>query len=133
MKSEGYWKLIRFDRRFKFEKRSRALFGKPPLESVVQDVQIPMEHAGEFWKFFLKNVPIRPVWFCPTRSKTSALFPLAQLDANKTYINFGFWNHIPAKPGQDPHYYNFLIEDEVAKLHGTKGLYAEAFYDEPAF
>jgi FAD/FMN-containing dehydrogenase len=133
LRSESYWHLLRLNQKHKIEKRLRKLSGKPPAEVVVQDVQIPIENAPAFWQFFTKNVPILPVWFCPTRSDNSGAFPHIGMESHKTYVNFGFWEHIPAKPGDDPKYYNHLIEKEVAKLKGTKGLYAEVFYNKAEF
>lgn len=133
LKSESYWKLLRFDQKYKVAEKLRNITGhSEPLEAVIQDVQIPIENASKFWDFFTKNIAIRPVWFCPTHSKTADKFPLYRLEPDKIYINFGFWDQVKANPA-DPHYYNKLIEAEVTKLGGKKGLYSEAFYKKDEF
>ncbi len=133
LRSESYWKLLRLDQKYHLAETLRKLAGHhEPLETVIQDVQIPIENAAKFWQFFTKNIPLRPVWFCPTRSETADKFPLYTLEPNKTYINFGFWDQVPAHPS-DPNYYNKLIEKEVTKLGGKKGLYSEVFYGEKEF
>lgn len=130
--SKGYWRLVRLNQKYKIERKLRLLGGKPPIEVVVQDVQIPLDKSAEFWDFFTKKVPIRPIWLCPTHSPGSDKFPLAKMDAGRTYINFGFWEHIP-RHGDELHYYNKLVEKEVVKLEGMKGLYAEVFYNKKQF
>jgi len=133
LRSESYWKLLRLDQKYHMADKIRALGGDhTQLETVIQDVQIPIENAAAFWQFFTKNLTLRPVWFCPTRSKTAGNFPLYTLEPNKTYINFGFWDQVVADPS-DPNYYNKLIEKEVTKLGGKKGLYSEVFYSEKEF
>ncbi len=133
LRSESYWKLLRLDQKYHMADTIRKFAGEgEPLETIIQDVQIPIEKADEFWNFFTKNIAIRPVWFCPTRSKTAADFPLYELKPGQTYINFGFWDQVKAHKS-DPYYYNKLIEAEVSRLGGKKGLYSEAFYSEKDF
>jgi FAD/FMN-containing dehydrogenase len=133
LKSESYWKLLRLDQKYHMADTIRKLAGDhKQLETIIQDVQIPIEKASEFWDFFTKNIAIRPVWFCPTRSSTSADFPLYELKPDKIYINFGFWDQVPGH-ADDPHHYNKLIEAKVSELSGKKGLYSEAFYEEDDF
>ncbi|HEU5121547.1 MAG TPA: FAD-binding oxidoreductase [Candidatus Saccharimonadales bacterium] len=133
LKSESYWKLLRLDQKYHMADTIRKLTGDHKrLETIIQDVQVPIEKAPEFWDFFTKNIAIRPVWFCPTRSSTSADFPLYELKPDKIYINFGFWDQVPAH-ADDPYYYNKLIEAKVDELGGKKGLYSEAFYKENDF
>lgn len=133
LRSEAYWRLVRLDQRFHIDKRLRRLTGRATaLEDVIQDVQIPIEHAEAFWRFFLRRLPIRPVWFCPTRSATADRYPLYQLEPHKTYINFGFWDHVVASP-KAPSHYNKAIEHEVDKLSGKKGLYSEVYYTKKKF
>ena len=133
LRSESYWKFLRLDQKYHIAETVRKLGGDHrPLETVIQDVQIPIENAGTFWNFFIENIAIRPIWLCPTRSATAADFPLYELKPQKIYINFGFWDQVPAHPS-DPHYYNKLIEAKVSELGGKKGLYSEAFYSEKDF
>jgi FAD/FMN-containing dehydrogenase len=133
LRSEAYWRLVRLDQRLHIDRKLRQLTRRPAnLEDVIQDVQIPLEKAKSFWRVFLREVPIRPVWFCPTRSATSDQYPLYQLQPNQTYINFGFWDHVAAHP-EDPHYYNKFIETVVQRYDGKKGLYSKAYYDKHTF
>lgn len=133
LKSESYWKLLRLDQKYHMADKIRRLSGESdPVETIIQDVQIPIDRAGEFWNFFTDTIAIRPVWFCPTRSSTAANFPLYELQPDQIYINFGFWDQVKANK-DDPYYYNKLIEAEVTRLGGKKGLYSEAFYSKEDF
>jgi FAD/FMN-containing dehydrogenase len=101
-------------------------------ESVIQDVDIPIEHAPEFMRFLLKDIGITPVWVCPFKAYDPRVtFDLYALDPRKMYINFGFWDTVPTT--HEDGYYNRKIEEEALELEGKKGLYSTAYYDEETF
>jgi len=102
----------------------------PEVESVIQDVQIPIENAVSFWTFLQAEIGITPVWVCPLRCSEHS-YDLCGLKPGDLYVNFGFWEVIPTTH-QSGHY-NRLIEDKVAELGGKKGLYSTSFYDESTF
>lgn len=133
LKSESYWKLLRLDQKYHMADTLRKLGGEHDQpETIIQDVQIPIEKADDFWNFFTENIAIRPVWFCPTKSSTAANFPLYELKPDQLYINFGFWDQVKADKS-DKYHFNKLIEAEVTRLGGKKGLYSEAFYSKDDF
>lgn len=133
LKSESYWKLLRLDQKYHMADTLRRFSGEhQPVETIIQDVQIPIEKADEFWNFFTATIAIRPVWFCPTKSSTAANFPLYELKPNQLYVNFGFWDQVTADK-DDKYHFNKLIEAEVTRLGGKKGLYSEAFYSKEDF
>ncbi len=116
-RSSFYWKLVALDRRFSLADRIERLHRRPPLERVVQDVEIPVERTAEFLRWFLATVPIEPLWLCPLRMQPSAdsgpagtgedrrgwdgTWPLYPLQPDRTYVNVGFWSAVPgpAVPG----------------------------------
>jgi FAD/FMN-containing dehydrogenase len=101
-------------------------------ESVIQDVDIPIEHAPEFLGFLLSEIGILPIWLCPFRSYDPGVsYPLCGLDPHKLYVNFGFWDVLPAVDGDG--FYNRKIEGKAIELEGKKGLYSTAYYDEETF
>jgi FAD/FMN-containing dehydrogenase len=101
-------------------------------ESVIQDVDIPIEHAPEFMRFLLKEIGITPVWVCPFKAYDPRVtFDLYALDPRKMYINFGFWDTVPT--AHEDGYYNRMIEEKALELEGKKGLYSTAYYDEETF
>jgi len=101
-------------------------------ESVIQDVDIPIEHAPEFLNFLLSDIGVLPIWICPFGSyDPSVTYDLCSIDRGKLYINFGFWDTVSsAKPEG---YYNRKIEAKGLALRGVKGLYSTAYYDEETF
>ncbi len=132
LRSSVYWKLVALDRRFGVADRLEARRGRPPLERVVQDVEIPLAATAEFLRWFLAEVPIEPVWICPVRLLDDRKWTLYPLQPGESYVNVGFWSTVPSTPGR-PAAANRRIEDRVAELGGSKSLYSEAFYDEETF
>ncbi len=111
---------------------SRKLPLNSNTESVIQDVDIPIEHAPEFLDFLLREIRILPIWLCPFKSyDPNASFALCPLDPQTLYVNFGFWDMLP-KTGQDG-FYNRKIERKALELHGAKGLYSSSYYDRETF
>jgi FAD/FMN-containing dehydrogenase len=130
-RSSFYWKLIAYDQKFSIADRLEARHGRPPLERVVQDVEVPIERTAEFVSWFLGNVPIEPIWICPLRLRDDGGWPLYPLRAGHTYVNIGFWSSVPAGPTEG--HTNRLIEAKVSDLDGHKSLYSDAFYGREEF
>jgi len=131
-RSSFYWKLIGYDQKFGIADRLEARRGRPPLERVVQDVEVPLESTGEFLDWFLTSIPIEPVWLCPLRLRDPDGWPLYPLRTGHTYVNIGFWSSVPSVSGS-PGHTNRLIERKVSELHGHKSLYSDAFYTRDEF
>ena len=107
----------------------------PPLERVVQDIEVPIERCAEFLDWFLTNVPIEPIWLCPLRlrddPRSGGTWPLYPIRPHHTYVNVGFWSSVPVGP-EDGHT-NKLIEHKVSELDGHKSLYSDAYYSPDEF
>ncbi len=129
-RSSFYWKLVALDRRYDIADRLEARKGQPPRERVVQDIEVPLGRTAEFVHWFLREIPIEPIWLCPVQTRAS--WPLYPLEPGELYVNVGFWSTVPRDP-VDPAAANKLIEDEVSALDGHKSLYSDAFYDEDTF
>jgi FAD/FMN-containing dehydrogenase len=130
-RSSFYWKLIGYDQRFDIADRIEKRNGRPPLERVVQDVEVPIGRTAEFVDWFLSNVPIEPIWLCPLRLRDDADWPLYPIAAQHTYVNVGFWSSVPAGPEEG--HTNRLIERRVSELDGHKSLYSDAYYTPDEF
>jgi FAD/FMN-containing dehydrogenase len=130
-RSSFYWKLVGYDQRFDIANRIEARNGRPRLERVVQDVEVPIGRAAEFVEWFLEYVPIEPIWLCPLRLRDNAGWPLYPIAPHQTYVNVGFWSAVPEGPEEG--YTNKLIERTVSKLDGHKSLYSDAFYTRDEF
>ncbi|MEV4065042.1 FAD-binding oxidoreductase [Nonomuraea dietziae] len=131
MRSDVYRKLVALDRRYGVVARVDRWRDAPVQESVIQDVETPVERGADFLEFFHSKVGMTPVWMCPLRS--SSEWPLYPLETGKLYVNFGFWGLVPLPRGQFDGYYNRLIENEVHALDGHKSLYSTSFYAREQF
>ncbi len=138
-RSSFYWKLVALDRRFGVADRLERLHGRPPLERVVQDIEVPIERTAEFVGWFLKTVPIEPIWLCPLRlppdprGDRDVTWPLYPIKTEKTYVNIGFWSTVPQRPGEPEGAMNRLIERKVLECGGQKSLYSDSYYPEDEF
>ncbi len=146
-RSDVYHRLVRFDRRTGFLDRLDALRGRPQLERVIQDVEVPVGEIGEFLTWFDEAVGMRPVWLCPLRLRSAAgvvaaetagrasarPWPTYPLERGTTYVNVGFWGGARVGPEAAHAPLNRGIEDKVHGLGGHKSLYSEAFYDPDTF
>ena len=66
LNSVFYTKVMRWNSRVGITRWLDRMSGRRP-ESVIQDVDIPIDRAPEFLEFFLREVGILPVWMCPFR------------------------------------------------------------------
>jgi len=139
LRSSFYWKLVALDRRFDIADRLERLHHRPPLERVVQDIEVPVGRTADFLNWFLDSVLIEPIWLCPLHLPanprrdglpTWPLYPIAQ---ERTYVNIGFWSAVPRTPGGPDGATNRLIERRVNELGGHKSLYSDAFYSQEDF
>jgi FAD/FMN-containing dehydrogenase len=153
LRSDVYWKIVAFESRHGVMARIDARRGRLPRERVVQDVEIPLEHTAEFVRWFLRTVPVEPVWLCPVQLRPrgdpgadsadgvdgveglagATPWPLYPMARDRPYVNVGFWSTVPIEPGRQDGDVNRAIEDEVARRGGHKSLYSDSYYDEPTF
>jgi FAD/FMN-containing dehydrogenase len=132
LNSRTYTRLMRLNGRLGL---TRALdrLGGSQRESVIQDVDLPIEQAGEFLAFLLREIGILPVWICPIgATPQAARFPLFPR-RRALYVNFGFWDVVRRREAVPPGHFNRLVEREVARLGGIKSLYSDSYYDADEF
>jgi FAD/FMN-containing dehydrogenase len=132
LNSRTYTRLMRLSSRLGL---ARALdrLGGWQRESVIQDVDIPMERAPEFLDFLLREIGILPVWICPIGATPAAgRFPLF-VRRPSLYVNFGFWDVKRVREPHPPGHFNRLIEGEVMRLGGIKSLYSDSYFTRVAF
>ena len=133
LNSISYQKVMRWNNRVGFTGRINRWLNRQP-EGVVQDVDIPIEHAPEFLRFFLRDIGIRPVWMCPIGGHDMTReFPFYPLHGSGLFINFGFWDIVPNPDHHEAGYFNRKIESKVTELGGIKSLYSDSYYDEDRF
>ncbi|MEV0029399.1 FAD-binding oxidoreductase [Nocardia sp. NPDC050793] len=140
-RSSFYWKLVALDHKYDIGDKLEARKGNPPRERVVQDIEVPVERTADFVEWFLREIPIEPIWLCPLRLRDTGApaatsgraWPLYPIEPDRTYVNVGFWSAVPTVPGQQEGAANRAIERTVTEFDGHKSLYSDAFYDEAEF
>jgi FAD/FMN-containing dehydrogenase len=132
LRSDVYSKIVRWEGRHGVAARLDRWRGRPERERVVQDVEIPLERTAEFLAWFLREVPITPVWLCPLRLRGGP-WPLYPLRPERSYVNVGFWSTVPIAAGDPAGEVNRRIEKAVAVHDGHKSLYSDSYYPPEEF
>lgn len=97
LNSRTYTRLMRMNARWGVTRRMAALRGMH-VESVIQDVDIPIGSARTFLEFLRREIGILPVWICPVHvPDPAANFVLYPLEAGTLYVNFGFWDVVESR------------------------------------
>ena len=134
LRSNVFWKLVSLERRYGVKAAIDRRRGKPEIEYVIQDVEIPAARTPEFLDFLHTQTGMEPVWLCPLKQRDpQARWTLYPLDADETYVNVGFWGGVDLPRGEHEPFHNRAIERAVADLGGRKSLYSTAFYPEDEF
>ena len=133
LNSITYTKLMRWNSRWGVSRRLDTLRGLHS-ESVIQDVEIPIDRAAEFLDFYHEVIRFMPVWVCPTRAYDETVkYDLYPMDTAALYLNFGFWDVIRTRKKLPPGFYNRKIEEQVAALGGMKSLYSDSYFTPEEF
>jgi FAD/FMN-containing dehydrogenase len=133
-RSDVYWKLRSLDGRYQISKKIGRVLKQPDMESVIQDVELPIDASARFFDFLDREIELKPVWACPVAQQDpSAEWDLYTLDPGKLYVNFGFWGAVPLAAGEEPSTHNRMVEDNVKAFDGRKSLYSDAYYEEDEF
>ncbi len=134
-RSDVYWKVTTAARRTGVAEGWNRLRGRPPRETVVQDIEVPVDRLAEFLADFHEQVGMLPLWLCPLRQRDRRhRWDLYVMDPDITYVNVGFWGTVPS-PSGDPSdgTVNRRVERLVTRLDGRKSLYSDAYYAEQEF
>ncbi len=157
LRSDVYWRIVAFEQRHGVMAAIDRRRHRPARERVIQDVEVPLERTSEFLSWFLREVPIEPIWLCPIRlrdqptGEQAALlttpetndvvaattdeppWPLYPMRHGEPYVNVGFWSTVAIEPGGTDGDLNRRIEHEVTRVGGHKSLYSDAYYDRATF
>ncbi len=132
LNSITYAKIMRWNSRVGLTRALTALSGRHP-ESVIQDIDIPVERAKEFLGFLFAEVGVLPIWICPVRSCGRGGFPLYPMDPQTLYVNFGFWDVVRDPVRRPDGFRNRKIEIKARELGGIKSLYSASYFPEAEF
>ncbi len=132
LKSTAYWKIMHFANTNSLAKKILQK-GANKQETVIQDLQIPIENAVEFFNFFKNDIKINPMYICPIKINSKhSKFLFCDMQKDKWYINFGaYGDFIPSN--KEIGYFNRRIEQKVKDCGGNKWLYSNVFYTETEF
>ncbi|MBV8033087.1 MAG: FAD-binding oxidoreductase [Betaproteobacteria bacterium] len=128
--SKTYTKIMRWNSAAGVTKRLERVLGLHS-ESVIQDVDIPIQRAAEFLSFYEENIALWPQWICPIgfQRRPFTLYPMR----SDWYVNFGFWDVKRTREAHPAGHFNRLIERKVAELGGIKSLYSDSFFPQEEF
>jgi FAD/FMN-containing dehydrogenase len=130
--SRTYTKIMRWNSRVGITKKVERALGLHS-ESVIQDVDIPLDRAPEFLEFYAEHIGLWPQWVCPigpqAHSGRFALYPVR----DEWYVNFGFWDVKRTREAHPPGHFNRLVEQKVVELGGIKSLYSDSYYTREEF
>src|SRR5512134_265577 len=130
--SRTYTKIMRWNARVGLTRKFERLAGLHS-ESIIQDVDIPLERAAEFLEFYSREIGLWPQWICPIGpAPHSGAFTLYPMRAG-WYVNFGFWDVKRTREAHPRGHFNRLVEEKVNALGGIKSLYSESFFPENEF
>lgn len=107
--------------------------GPQDEEPLIQDWEVPWEHAEEFMRYALDNVDLggKPWIATPIRALSSpTLYPVRP---GTLYFNLGCYCHVKKRPGAGDYYYTRLLDRKCFDVGGIKMLYSSTFLDEPEF
>ena len=130
--SRTYTKIMRWNSRMGLTKKLARLAGLHS-ESVIQDVDVPLERAHDFLEFYAREIALWPQWICPIGpAPHSGAYTLYPMQAG-WYVNFGFWDVKRTREAHPRGHFNRMIEEKVGALGGIKSLYSESFFPEDEF
>jgi FAD/FMN-containing dehydrogenase len=130
--SRQYTKIMRWNSRVGITRKIERVIGLHS-ESVIQDVDLPLARAAEFFDFYAREIALWPQWICPIGAQRHAgrfsLYPVK----NEWYVNFGFWDVKRTRAAHPPGHFNRMIERKVVELGGIKSLYSDSFFPREEF
>jgi FAD/FMN-containing dehydrogenase len=117
------------------EARLRAFFGMKPKDSepLIQDWEVPWEHAAELMKFCLGEVDLEGRPWAAVPIKTPQQPTLYPIEPDKLYFNLGCYCQVRRPEGKPPFHYTRIMDDKCFELDGIKMLYSSTFLDKEEF
>jgi FAD/FMN-containing dehydrogenase len=106
---------------------------EPDTEPLIQDWEVPWEHAAALLEFALREVRLdgRPWAAVPIKTpRRPTLYPIAP---NTLYFNLGCYLQVRRPEGKEPYYYTKILDRQCFELGGIKMLYSSSFMTEGEF
>lgn len=132
LRSDFYYRLLQLDNRFGFISALNRLQGEK-YEILIQDAEVPVEHAADFLHWFHEHVTQRrPLTIgAVIPFSQDAHFTLFPIDPKKVYMNIGYYAAVPSD--KEDGYYNRLFEEKLITLGAKKMMYSRSLYSREEF
>ena len=133
MRSDVYYKIMRFENKHKIFNPIKHFFGAKKTEQVSQDAEVVIEKAPEFVRFFLKEIcDDIPLVYAPAKAyNPKAKFALWPNFGDEIRMNIGFYAPIPTTHPSG--YFNRLYDKKVISLSAFKMLYSDVYMTSKEF
>lgn len=108
-------------------------YREPDTEPLIQDWEVPWEHAEALLDFALREVRLdgRPWAAVPIQTpRQPTLYPIRP---NTLYFNLGCYLQVRKPEGKPPYYYTKILDEKCFELGGIKMLYSSSFMTEEEF
>ena len=135
LNSITYQRIMRWNSRWGVTRAIDRLRGLHS-ESVIQDVDIPLDRAAEFLDFLHREIGILPIWMCPIRAPRSRARDSRCIRCTREpiYVNFGFWDVVTRREARPAGLLSTARSSARSReLGGIKSLYSDSYYTEDEF
>jgi FAD/FMN-containing dehydrogenase len=102
-------------------------------EPLIQDWEVPWEHAAELTRFALREVDLGGKPWIVTAIRTPASPTLYPIKAGTLYYNLGCYCQVKKPAGRDAYHYTRIMDRKCFELGGIKMLYSSTFLSEAEF
>ena len=108
--------------------------GKPAnTEPLIQDWEVPWEHAEELIEFCLNNVELNGLPWAAVPIVTPDQPTLYPIKPGTLYFNLGSYCQVRRSQDQEPYHYTKIMDRKCFELDGIKMLYSSTFLGETEF
>ena len=114
-------------------KQALGLNTAKPTEPLIQDWEVPWEHAEALIEFSLEHVNLagRPWAAVPiVTPRQPTIYPIRP---QELYFNLGCYCQVERPSGRPPFHYTRIMDEKCFELDGIKMLYSSTFLDESEF
>jgi FAD/FMN-containing dehydrogenase len=104
-----------------------------PEEPLIQDWEVPWQHAAELTRFALREVDLGGKPWIVTPIRTPASPTLYPIKADTLYYNLGCYCQVRKPAGRDAYHYTRIMDRRCFDLGGIKMLYSSTFLSRAEF
>jgi FAD/FMN-containing dehydrogenase len=102
-------------------------------EPLIQDWEVPWQHAAELTRFALREVDLGGKPWIVTAIRTPASPTLYPIKAGALYYNLGCYCQVKKPAGRDAYHYTRIMDRKCFELGGIKMLYSSTFLSKAEF